>query len=90
VPPSPGVCSASLVDFLLLIVNRTGDACSSAWDVRLPSNLSSLFCRQDMTQSPPTQELVAKDLHGMEWRFRHIFRGKLCSSLRWDLLHLFH
>jgi hypothetical protein len=29
----------------------------------------------DMTQSPPTQELVAKDLHGMDWRFRHIFRG---------------
>jgi hypothetical protein len=33
-----------------------------------------------MTQSPPTQELVAKDLHGMEWRFRHIFRGNLGSS----------
>ncbi|GFZ03942.1 auxin response factor 2 [Actinidia rufa] len=24
----------------------------------------------------PTQELVAKDLHGNEWRFRHIFRGQ--------------
>uniref|UniRef100_I1NUU1 Auxin response factor n=1 Tax=Oryza glaberrima TaxID=4538 RepID=I1NUU1_ORYGL len=30
----------------------------------------------DMTQSPPTQELVAKDLHSMDWRFRHIFRGQ--------------
>ncbi|KAM7471569.1 hypothetical protein LguiA_009752 [Lonicera macranthoides] len=30
----------------------------------------------DMTQQPPTQELVAKDLHGNEWRFRHIFRGQ--------------
>ncbi|VAH83976.1 unnamed protein product [Triticum turgidum subsp. durum] len=30
----------------------------------------------DMAQSPPTQELVAKDLHGMDWRFRHIFRGQ--------------
>ncbi|KAH9331691.1 hypothetical protein KI387_003799 [Taxus chinensis] len=30
----------------------------------------------DMSQQPPTQELVAKDLHGMEWRFRHIFRGQ--------------
>ncbi|EXC24693.1 hypothetical protein L484_003135 [Morus notabilis] len=28
----------------------------------------------DMTQSTPTQELVAKDLHGYEWRFKHIFR----------------
>ncbi|CAN6173665.1 unnamed protein product [Urochloa humidicola] len=30
----------------------------------------------DMSQSHPTQELVAKDLHGMEWRFRHIFRER--------------
>ncbi|MBA0578310.1 hypothetical protein Gorai_020599, partial [Gossypium raimondii] len=29
----------------------------------------------DMSRQPPTQELVAKDLHGNEWRFRHIFRG---------------
>ncbi|KAM0826961.1 hypothetical protein ACQ4PT_068507 [Festuca glaucescens] len=26
--------------------------------------------------SPPTQELVPKDLHGMDWRFCHIFRGQ--------------
>ncbi|KAL5983943.1 ADP-ribosylation factor 2 [Asimina triloba] len=31
----------------------------------------------DMTQQPPTQDLVAKDLHGVNWRFRHIFRGEL-------------
>ncbi|XP_027357469.1 auxin response factor 2A-like [Abrus precatorius] len=30
----------------------------------------------DMTKQPPTQELVAKDLHSNEWRFRHIFRGQ--------------
>ncbi|XP_074375564.1 auxin response factor 2B-like isoform X2 [Apium graveolens] len=30
----------------------------------------------DMTKQPPTQELVAKDLHGNDWRFRHIFRGQ--------------
>jgi len=30
----------------------------------------------DMARQPPTQELVAKDLHGTEWRFRHIFRGQ--------------
>ncbi|KDP22546.1 hypothetical protein JCGZ_26377 [Jatropha curcas] len=30
----------------------------------------------DMSRQPPTQELVAKDLHGNEWRFRHIFRGQ--------------
>ncbi|CAG7869830.1 unnamed protein product [Brassica rapa] len=30
----------------------------------------------DMSLQPPTQELVAKKLHGNEWRFRHIFRGQ--------------
>ncbi|KAF6146055.1 hypothetical protein GIB67_033414 [Kingdonia uniflora] len=30
----------------------------------------------DMTQQTPTQELAAKDLHGTEWRFKHIFRGQ--------------
>nr|CAB3491645.1 unnamed protein product [Digitaria exilis] len=35
----------------------------------------------DMSRQPPTQELVAKDLHGMEWRFRHIFRGDHSTSL---------
>ncbi|XP_076945527.1 auxin response factor 9-like [Bidens hawaiensis] len=30
----------------------------------------------DMTQPTPTQELIAKDLHGFEWRFKHIFRGQ--------------
>lgn len=30
----------------------------------------------DMTQVTPTQDLVAKDLHGYEWRFKHIFRGQ--------------
>lgn len=35
---------------------------------------------QDMSQHPPNQELVAKDLHGIEWRFRHIFRGYASSS----------
>lgn len=30
----------------------------------------------DMSQQPPWQELVAADLHGNEWHFRHIFRGQ--------------
>ena len=38
-----------------------------------------------MIQQPPTQELVAKDLHGNEWFFRHIFHGRFlamfCVSL---------
>ncbi|CAB4306566.1 unnamed protein product [Prunus armeniaca] len=28
----------------------------------------------DYNQQGPSQELIAKDLHGLEWRFRHIYR----------------
>ncbi|KAJ6808924.1 auxin response factor 15-like isoform X2 [Iris pallida] len=30
----------------------------------------------DYKQQRPSQQLVAKDLHGTEWRFRHIYRGQ--------------
>lgn len=35
-----------------------------------------LLVIQDHSMNPPCQELVAKDLHGVEWNFRHIYRGK--------------
>ncbi|XP_052187417.1 auxin response factor 4-like [Diospyros lotus] len=34
------------------------------------------FPRLDYKQQRPSQELVARDLHGVEWRFRHIYRGQ--------------
>ncbi|KAJ0431368.1 putative transcription factor ARF family [Helianthus annuus] len=30
----------------------------------------------DMTQPTPTQDLKARDLHGVEWKFKHIYRGQ--------------
>ncbi|XP_057454839.1 auxin response factor 18-like isoform X2 [Lotus japonicus] len=30
----------------------------------------------DMSQATPTQELAANDLHGFEWKFKHIYRGQ--------------
>ncbi|KAG8364525.1 hypothetical protein BUALT_Bualt18G0006200 [Buddleja alternifolia] len=35
-----------------------------------------VFPPLDFSQTPPCQELIAKDLHGNEWKFRHIFRGQ--------------
>ncbi|RID55341.1 hypothetical protein BRARA_G02608 [Brassica rapa] len=35
-----------------------------------------VFPPLDYTQQPPAQELIAKDLHDNEWKFRHIFRGQ--------------
>lgn len=40
---------------------------------------------QDYSQTPPAQELIAKDLHGNEWKFRHIFRGEFSRIT----LHIF-
>ncbi|KAI4964192.1 hypothetical protein ZWY2020_006885 [Hordeum vulgare] len=31
---------------------------------------------KDFSLQPPCQELIAKDLHDNEWKFRHIFRGQ--------------
>lgn len=41
-----------------------------------------------MSKQPPNQELVAKDLHGLEWRFRHIFRGNTFLFIVCDNNHL--
>ncbi|XP_040379889.1 auxin response factor 1 isoform X2 [Oryza brachyantha] len=30
----------------------------------------------DMSMATPTQELITKDLHRSEWRFKHIYRGQ--------------
>ncbi|XP_027178498.1 auxin response factor 8 [Coffea eugenioides] len=35
-----------------------------------------VFPPLDFTQTPPAQELIARDLHDVEWKFRHIFRGQ--------------
>ncbi|KAJ8509674.1 hypothetical protein OPV22_000108 [Ensete ventricosum] len=49
-------------------------------DPYLPTELGTptekVFPPLDFSQQPPAQELIAKDLHGNEWKFRHIFRGQ--------------
>ncbi|XP_059641375.1 auxin response factor 8-like isoform X2 [Cornus florida] len=35
-----------------------------------------VFPPLDYSQQPPAQELIARDLHDIEWKFRHIFRGQ--------------
>ncbi|KAE8734795.1 putative Protein MLO [Hibiscus syriacus] len=46
------------------------------------------FPRLDYKQTRPSQELVAKDLHGVEWRFRRIYGGQPRRHLlttRWSI-----
>ncbi|KAF2574862.1 hypothetical protein F2Q70_00005605 [Brassica cretica] len=43
------------------------------------------FAPLDYKQQRPSQELIAKDLHGVEWKFRHIYRdenGELRLGIR--------
>uniref|UniRef100_A0A7N0TY99 Auxin response factor n=1 Tax=Kalanchoe fedtschenkoi TaxID=63787 RepID=A0A7N0TY99_KALFE len=35
----------------------------------------TMFPRLDYTADPPVQTVVAKDVHGEIWKFRHIYRG---------------
>uniref|UniRef100_A0A2P2LW08 Auxin response factor n=1 Tax=Rhizophora mucronata TaxID=61149 RepID=A0A2P2LW08_RHIMU len=35
----------------------------------------TIFPRLDYTADPPVQTVVAKDVHGETWKFRHIYRG---------------
>ncbi|CAA2968416.1 auxin response factor 8-like [Olea europaea subsp. europaea] len=35
-----------------------------------------VFPPLDFSQTPPAQKLIARDLHDIEWKFRHIFRGQ--------------
>ncbi|KAH6825650.1 auxin response factor 8 [Perilla frutescens var. hirtella] len=35
-----------------------------------------VFPPLDFSLQPPAQELIARDLHNNEWKFRHIFRGQ--------------
>ncbi|RWV91995.1 hypothetical protein GW17_00045671 [Ensete ventricosum] len=39
------------------------------------AQLSLVVESEDYKQQRPSQELIAKDLHSMEWKFRHIYRG---------------
>lgn len=63
--------------FQWLILSFQYTLASLSW-VLVKDSLQLIVCfffPQDMSRQPPTQELVAKDLHANEWRFKHIFRG---------------
>ena len=51
---------------------------------------ANAFLLQDMSQPIPTQELAAKDLHGFQWRFKHIFRGMDSPLLPFSKGHSLH
>ncbi|KAG4925133.1 hypothetical protein JHK87_050673 [Glycine soja] len=72
-----GLCEYADYDYLIKLLignNSVGKSCLLLrfFDGSFTTVLSPPL---DYKQQIPSQELVAKDLHGMEWKFRHIYRG---------------
>ncbi|CAN4119374.1 unnamed protein product [Withania somnifera] len=56
------------VEDVLLLANKEND--------EVYTQLTLLPLPEDYKEQRPSQELIAKDLHGVEWKFRHIYRGQ--------------
>ncbi|CAA6665752.1 unnamed protein product [Spirodela intermedia] len=78
-PSSPDQCSPELprpsVNSFVKILTASDTSTHGGFSV-LRKHASECLPPLDMTQQIPTQELATKDLHGFEWRFKHIFRGQ--------------
>ncbi|CAK7348233.1 unnamed protein product [Dovyalis caffra] len=70
-------CLPPLVGILTMIYLTTAHCTLEfCYLVGLVSPIAVINNNMDMSQQPPMQELLAKDLHGSEWHFRHIYRGQ--------------
>ncbi|KAL5166476.1 Auxin response factor 4 [Glycine soja] len=88
-----GLCEYADYDYLIKLLigdNSVGKSClllrffdgSFTTVLSPPLGVINFFLwpLQDYKQQIPSQELVAKDLHGMEWKFRHIYRESPCGN----------
>ncbi|RZC02808.1 Auxin response factor 9 isoform B [Glycine soja] len=82
-PTSPDPCPAELprprVHSFCKVLTASDTSTHGGFSV-LRKHATECLPALDMSKSTPTQELVAKDLQGFEWRFKHIFRGKGCEK----------
>ncbi|XP_010266558.1 PREDICTED: auxin response factor 9-like [Nelumbo nucifera] len=78
-PTSPDPCPAEsrrpIVHSFCKILTASDTSTHGGFSV-LRKHANECLPPLDMSQPTPTQELAAKDLHGYEWRFKHIFRGQ--------------
>nr|KJB09636.1 hypothetical protein B456_001G153900 [Gossypium raimondii] len=78
-PTSPDPCPAEApkrtVNSFCKILTASDTSTHGGFSV-LRKHATECLPPLDMNQATPTQELAAKDLHGYEWRFKHIFRGQ--------------
>lgn len=78
-PRSPDICpdepSRPVVHSFCKVLTASDTSTHGGFSV-LRKHANECLPPLDMTLQTPTQELVAKDLHGIEWPFKHIFRGQ--------------
>ncbi|XP_073311846.1 auxin response factor 9-like [Primulina huaijiensis] len=78
-PRSPDICpdepSPPAVHSFCKVLTASDTSTHGGFSV-LRKHANECLPPLDMTQQTPTQELIAKDLHGIEWHFKHIFRGQ--------------
>nr|XP_043626664.1 auxin response factor 18-like [Erigeron canadensis] len=78
-PTSPDICVAEppkpTVHSFCKVLTASDTSTHGGFSV-LRKHANECLPPLDMAQPTPTQELVAKDLHGTEWQFKHIFRGQ--------------
>ncbi|KAI9110005.1 hypothetical protein K1719_019046 [Acacia pycnantha] len=73
--PSPPETGAQAFHSFCKILTASDTSTHGGFSV-LRKHANECLPQLDMTQATPTQELAAKDLHGFEWKFKHIFRGQ--------------
>ncbi|KAK6918154.1 AUX/IAA domain, partial [Dillenia turbinata] len=73
--PTPEVAPRKTVHSFCKILTASDTSTHGGFSV-LRKHANECLPPLDMSQATPTQELAAKDLHGIEWRFKHIFRGQ--------------
>lgn len=73
--PCPHVSKRPMVNSFCKILTASDTSTHGGFSV-LRRHANDCLPQLDMSQPTPTQELSARDLHGFEWRFKHIYRGQ--------------
>lgn len=74
-PPELGTPSKQPTNYFCKILTASDTSTHGGFSVPRRA-AEKVFPPLDYTQQPPAQELIARDLHDNEWKFRHIFRGQ--------------
>uniref|UniRef100_A0A1D1Y3P7 Auxin response factor n=1 Tax=Anthurium amnicola TaxID=1678845 RepID=A0A1D1Y3P7_9ARAE len=74
-PAELGTASKQPTNYFCKVLTASDTSTHGGFSVPRRS-AEKVFPPLDFSQSPPMQELIARDLHENEWKFRHIFRGQ--------------